>query len=172
MKRMLSLLLSLLLGLCGCGPVDMVARSYLRCDRPVQGSRGHTPFSDMILAYRDPDEVEAILDEALQNVTAADNEKGFIDIYEAQTRAYNDLVSATSLAYVRYCQDITDDQRKAEYTKLNSSLYAIQYRLAQLEKVLMDRWGYHRERGGDYADALDRMTPPKRGKSRPSGQGG
>lgn len=158
MKRVLSLLLSLLLGLCGCGPLDTIARSYLRYDRPVQGSHGHTPFSDMILAYPDPDEVEAILDEALQNVTAADNEKGFIDIYDAQTRAYNDLVSATSLAYVRYCQDITDDQRKAEYTKLNSSLYAIQYRLARLEKVLMDRWGYHRERGGDYADALDRMT--------------
>ena len=37
----------------------------------------------------------------------------------AETRYYvrvlvDDLVSATSLAYVRYCQDITDDQRKAE----------------------------------------------------------
>lgn len=158
MKRVLSLLLSVLLGICGCCPMSSVARSYLRTEHGVQSLHGHTAFGDMVMSYPDPDAVAATLDRALTDMAAADGPEGFISIYETQVKAYNELVSATSLAYVRYCQDVTDEQRKAEYGMLNGALYSIQYRLAKLEKELMERWGYHRERGAAYADALDRFS--------------
>lgn len=158
MKRFLSLLLSLLLALWGCAPAQLVGRSYLREDLGRTSRHGHTAFADMVLTYPDPDGVTAILDLALGSVGDATSQKELTATYEAQLKAYNDLVSATSLAYVRYCQDVTDQARAAEYGKLNSALYAIQHRLARLEKALMDRWGYHREWGTAYADALDRLS--------------
>ena len=158
MKRLLSLLLSLLLPLCGCVPMKRVARAYARAEYSHVSIHGQTHFSDMVLAYPDPDEVTAILDRALKSIESAHTPKEYAAIYEAQVRSYNELVSAASLAYVRYCQDVTDPQRAAEYGKLNSALYGIQHRLAKLEKVLMDRWGYHQERGDAYADSLDRLS--------------
>ena len=156
MKRVLSLLLSILL-LGGCGPAEQVGRSYLRAD-PGPGQRhGRVAFDDMVLSYPDPDAVIEGLDEALNGLDDAVEPGSFISIYEEQVQAYNDLVSAASLAYVRYCENVEDAVRAAEYAKLNSSLHAIQIRLARLEKKLMDRWGYHRERGTDYAESLDRF---------------
>ena len=101
--------------------------------------------------------MQEVLDCALERIGFDHDPKEYVDIYESQARAYDELVSATSLAYVRYCQDISDKERAAEYGKLNSSLYPIQYRLARLEKELMDRWGYHQERGSAYAETLDRL---------------
>ncbi len=156
MKRVLSLLLSILL-LWGCGPAEQVGRSYLRAD-PGPGQRhGRVAFDDMVLSYPDPDAVIEGLDEALDGLDDAVEPGSFISIYEEQVQAYNNLISATSLAYVRYCQDVEDVARAAEYGKLNSSLHAIQIRLARLEKKLMDRCGYHRERGTEYAESLDRI---------------
>ena len=158
MKHVLSLFLSVVLALCGCAPARQVARSYLWADRGGRENHGQTAFADMVLSYPDPDEVADALDQALRSVTEADDYRGSVRTYEAQVQAYNQLVSATSLAYVRYCQDITDGQRSAEYGRLNSALYAIRHRLARLEKALMDRWGYHRELGSSHADALDRIS--------------
>lgn len=158
MKRVLSLLLSLLLSLWGCAPAKPVIRSYLRAEHGNRIIHGQTAFDDMVLIYPDPDAVISALDKALERIGAANEAEEYIDIYETQQRAYNDLVGAASLAYVRHCQDIQDTQRAAEYSKLNGSLYAIQHRLARLEKELMERWGYHRERGAAYAESLDHIS--------------
>ncbi len=158
MKRILSLLLSLLLSVWGCVPMEPVARSYLRSGYGAGALHGQTAFADMVLTYPDPDGVAAALDRALEESESSAEPKELIIVYENQVQAYNALVSAASLAYVRYCQDVTDPQRAEEYGKLNSALYAIQNRLARLEKALMDRWGYHRERGAAYADELDRLS--------------
>ena len=158
MKRALSLLLSILLPVCGCVQARTVARSYLRSGGGPDPRHGRTAFADMVLTYPDPDRMLEILDEALARVESAHDPKEFAGICESQLRSYTELVSAASLAYVRYCQDITDGQRAAEYGKLNSALYPIQNRLARLEKALMDRWGYHRELGEAYAEMLDRLS--------------
>ena len=161
MKRVLSLFLTLLLAVCGCSPVKIIARDYLRAECCSISEHGQTPFADMVLTYPDPEKVNGILDQALRKIDSADEPKEYISVYRSQLQAYNELVSATSLAYVLYCQDVTDAQRKTEYGRLNSALYTIQYRLAKLEKKLMDRWDYHRERGAAYADALDRLSRQK-----------
>ena len=158
MKRVLSLLLSILLILCGCSPAKRVARSYLRMDHPMDQQHGWTRFDDMVLSYPDPDAVIKTLDRALRDLDGSPDPSACISIYEDQVQAYSQLVGAASLAYVLYCQNVTDAQKAAEYGRLNSSLYAIQIRLARLEKALMDRWGYHRERGPAYAEALDRIS--------------
>ena len=157
MKRVLSLLLSLLL-LLGCAPARQVARAYLRADGGTWYTHGQTAFGDMVLSYPDPDAVMATLDEALARVGTDGDARELVSVYETQLTAYNELVSATSLAYIRYCQDVTDGQRAAEYGRLNGALYSLQHRLAKLEKALMDRWGYHRERGTAYADSLDKLS--------------
>ena len=157
MKRFLSLLLSLLLAFNGCIPVKTVARSYLRADQGRSARHGATAFRDMVLAYPDPEEVISALDKALDGIDSTEGPQACIAVYEAQLEAYDRLVSAASLAYVRYCQDVTDEQRAEEYGKLNSSLYPIQHRLASLEKALMERYGYHEDRGAAYAEALDRI---------------
>ena len=158
MKRVLSLLLSILLILCGCSPAKRVACSYLRMDHPMAQRHGWTRFDDMVLSYPDPDAVIKTLDRALRDLDGSPDPSACISIYEDQVQAYSQLVGAASLAYVLYCQNVTDAQKAAEYGRLNSSLYAIQIRLARLEKALMDRWGYHRERGSAYAEALDRIS--------------
>ena len=158
MKRVLSLLLSLLLALTGCVPMDRVARAYLRVGYGGSPLHGQTAFWDMVLSYPDPDEVISALDRALVAAEEDDDPRAGRAVYEGQLKAYNALVSATSLAYVRYCQDITDADRAAEYGRLNGALYGIQHRLARLEKALMDRWGYHREKGAAYAASLDRLS--------------
>lgn len=156
MKRVLSLVLSILL-LCGCSPVERVGRSFLRADTGHGQRHGQTAFDHMVLTYPDPDDVIAALDRALNGIEACADPGSFIITYEQQAKAYNEMVSAASLAYVRYCQDVEDADRAAEYGKLNSSLDAIQIRLARLEKKLMDRCGYHRERGTEYAESLDHI---------------
>ena len=158
MNRIVSWFLSLLLILfCGCAPTKRVARPFLRSGYGEDALHGHTAYADMVLIYPDPDAMQEVLDCALERIGFDHDPKEYVDIYESQARAYDELVSATSLAYVRYCQDISDKERAAEYGKLNSSLYPIQYRLARLEKELMDRWGYHQERGSAYAETLDRL---------------
>lgn len=158
MKRFLNLLLSILLALNGCIPVKTVARSYLRAEQGRSARHGTTAFRDMVLAYPNPEEVISALDRALDGIDSNEEPQACITVYEAQLEAYSRLVSAASLAYVRYCQDVTDEYRAEEYGRLNSSLYPIQYRLASLEKALMDRYGYHRERGAAYAESLDRIS--------------
>lgn len=157
MKRVLSLMLSGLLLVSGCLPVEAVARAYLRTDGGTLASHGLISFADMVLSYPDPDVVLAALDEALNDFDRA-SERESIAAYEEQLLAYNQLVSAASLAYVLYCQDVSDPIRSAEYGRLNSALYPLQHRLARLEKELMNRWGYHKERGPAYVQALDRIT--------------
>ena len=157
MKRVLSLLLSVLLLFSGCLPMNVVARAYLRAGGGTIARHGQTPFADMVLSYPDPDAVLAALDKAIGGLDRAGEQESIV-AYEEQLSAYNQLVSAASLAYVRYCQDVTDQARSAEYGRLNSALYPLQHRLAQLEKELMDSWGYHKERGLAYAQALDRIT--------------
>ena len=158
MKRFLSLMLSLLLALNGCIPVKTVARSYLRAEQGRSARHGTTAFRDMALAYPNPEEVISALDRALDGIDSNEEPQACIAVYEAQLEAYSRLVSAASLAYVRYCQDVTAEHRAEEYGRLNSSLYPIQYRLASLEKALMDRYGYHRDRGAAYAESLDRIS--------------
>ena len=68
MKRVLSLLLSILLILCGCSPAKRVARSYLRMDHPMDQQHGWTRFDDMVLSYPDPDAVIKTLDRALRDL--------------------------------------------------------------------------------------------------------
>lgn len=158
MKRVLSLLLSWLLLLAGCGYAEPVARNYLWMDPAKDTLHGYTAYADMILTYPDPDTVIRCIDQALEGVSDSSNQKAYIRAYEAQVQAYNQLVSATSLAYVRYCQNMTDETRAAEYSRLNTCLYTIQNKLSRLEKELMDRWDYHRERGEAYADDLSRRS--------------
>ncbi len=158
MKRVLSLLLSIFLVTCGCSPAKRVARSYLRVEFSGDRRHGWTHFADMVSIYPDPDTVMDALDRALVDMDEYNDPKTLICVYEDQVEAYGKLVGATSLAYVRYCQNVTDAEKAEEYSRLNSSLYAIQIRLARLEKALMDRWGYHRERGEEYAEALDRIS--------------
>ena len=157
MKRVLCLLLPISLLLYGCTPAARVGRSYLRADHGYHQRHGLITYDDMVLDYSDPAEVIKALDLALNTIDASADPDEYISIYEEQVQAYNDLVSAASLAYVRYCENVEDAVRAAEYAKLNSSLHAIHIRLARLEKKLMDRWGYHRERGTDYAESLDRF---------------
>ena len=95
MKRVLSLMLSLLLCVCGCGPATEIARAYLRYDQGTQSLHGYTAFGDMVLSYPDPDGVTATLDRALTDIADADVPNGIIAVYEAQVQAYNQLVSAT-----------------------------------------------------------------------------
>lgn len=158
MKRVISLLLTILLLLWGCRPARQVARGYLRGDTTNDPRQGETAFSDMVLSYPDPDGVAAILDRALEEVSSSEDARAYESVYEEQLSAYNRLIGAASLAYVRYCQDITDEERAGEYARLSGALYAIEHRLARLEKELMDRFGYHRERGAAYADALSRFS--------------
>ena len=158
MKRVLSLLMSIFLITCGCSPAKRVARSYLRVEFSGDRRHGWTRFADMLSTYPDPDTVMDALDRALVDMNESNDPKTLISVYEDQVEAYGKLVGATSLAYVRYCQNVTDAEKAEEYGRLNSSLYAIQIRLARLEKALMDRWGYHLERGQEYAEALDRMS--------------
>lgn len=153
----MSLLLSILLALNGCVPARAVARSYLRNDREDAGRHGQTHFEDMVLSYPDPDKVMAALDRAIESLEEM-GERGSADCFEELLAAYDQLVSATSLAYVRYCQDVTDAKRAEEYGRLNSALYPLQHRLARFEKALMDRWGYHAERGESYAKELDQLS--------------
>ena len=120
--------------------------------------REQIAFADMVLSYPDPDAVIRDLDHALSEIDHEISPDTIIQAYETQREAYDRLVGASSLAYVLYCQDITDTQRAREYARLNSNLYAIQVRLARLEKKLMDLWGYHRERGDRYRDALERIS--------------
>ena len=158
MKRFLSLLLSFLLVLSGCIPTQRVALSYLRVSGEGLARHGHTVFGDMVLRYPDPEMVVNALDMALDRIADDTDRRACEKIYEEQLAAYNELVSATSLAYVRYCQDVTDTMRASEYGRLNGALYAVRYRLSRLEKELMDRWGYHRDRGSAYLDELDRIS--------------
>ncbi len=155
--------MSLLLMFCGCSPAKLVVRSYLRTDDGSGLCHGQIAFSDMVLTYPDPQEMLQDLDKALKSIGTAKDAKDFVTVYEEQLSNYTRLVSAASLAYVRYCQDITDGHRSEEYAKLNSALYSIQHRLARLEKELMDRWGYHRERGAAYVDSLDRLSRQNEG---------
>ena len=108
MKRVLSLLLSILLILCGCSPAKRVARSYLRMDHPMDQRHGWTRFDDMVLSYPDPDAVIKTLDRALRDLDGSPDPSACISIYEDQVQAYSQLVGAASLAYVRYCQNVTD----------------------------------------------------------------
>ena len=158
MKRVLSLLLCLLLPLMGCDQARAVAGSYARIDDGWRSAHGHTAFSDMVLSYPDPDEVMQALDAALEQAAEGGDERTLAEVYERELRAYNQLVSAVSLAYVRHCQDVTDEDRAKEYGRLNGALYAIQHGLNRLEKALMDRWGYHLERGAAYAESLERSS--------------
>ncbi len=158
MKRFICLLMSVLLLAGGCLPAKRVARVYLRISPGENVFHGQTPFGYMVLAYPNPDEIIDALDRAMEDASSARNEKDCEMVYEAQAKAYNELVSAASLVYVRYCQDVTNEGMAAEYTKLNSALYAIQLRLAKLEKAMMDQWGYHREKGSEYAENLDRFS--------------
>ena len=157
MKCILSLLLSVLLVISSCVPLHTVTRSYIRNDYGSLPRHGQTRFGDMILTYPDPKAIMEALDKALDDLDDA-GERESVSVYEAQLAAYNRLVSATSLAYVRHCQDVTDEQRTAEYGLLNSALYPLHHKLMLLEKALMDRWGYHQELGTAYAEALDRLS--------------
>ena len=157
MKHFLSLLLSCMLLLYGCLPMKTVTQAYLRIDRGTFTRHGQTAFADMVLSYPDPDAVLAALDETLNSLDMM-GEQESVAVFEKQLVAYDKLVSAASLAYVRYCQDISDPARSAEYGRLNSAVYPLRYRLARLEKALMDRWGYHQDLGTAYAQALDRIT--------------
>ena len=113
MKRVLCLLLSLSM-LFGCDPAKPVARNYLRMDHGKSPIHGHTAYADMVLSYPDPDTVIRSIEEALKEAAVSTDQKECIAAYEAEVQAYNQLVSATSLAYVRYCQDTTDERRAAE----------------------------------------------------------
>ena len=101
MKRVLSLVLSILL-LCGCGPAERVGRSYMRAEYIPGQRHGQTIFDDMVLTYPEPDAVIEALDRALKSIDASADPESFITTYEKQAKAYNDIVSAASLAYVRY----------------------------------------------------------------------
>ena len=157
MKRITCLLLSLLL-LSGCVPARKTARSYLRADFGAAHRHGNTHFGDMVLSYPDPDAVLSAINEALAAVAASDDKQGLVAVYETQRDAYARLVSAASLAYVYHAEDVTDEDRAAEYVRLSNALYAIEQGLVRLEKALMDRWGYHGDRGEDYAATLERMS--------------
>ena len=158
MKRVLSLCMALLMAVSGCSPAYRVARSYLRADYGGRARRGETHFQDMVLSPPDPKAVTDALDEALEAVAVSDDPASFIPVYEEQLTAYNELVGAASLAYVRYCQDVTDPSRSAAYARLSSALYAVEHRLARLEEALMEGCGYHRERGAAYAEEVDRIS--------------
>lgn len=158
MKRVLSLCMALLMAVSGCSPAYRVARSYLRADYGGRARRGETHFQDMVLSPPDPKAVTDALDEALEAVAVSEDPASFIPVYEEQLTAYNELVGAASLAYVRYCQDVTDPSRSAAYARLSSALYAVEHRLARLEKALMEGCGYHRERGAAYAEEVDRIS--------------
>ena len=158
MKRVFSLLLSLSLFVAGCGPAQAVAKDYLWIGHSRDIVHGHTAYADMVLSYPDPDTVIQDIEQLMERILGSSDLKECSGRYEAQVQAYNRLVSATSLSYVRYCQDMTDPQRAEEYGRLNAALYIIQGKLAQAEKVLMDRWGYHHERGEAYANELNRRS--------------
>ena len=149
MKRVVSILLALCLLLC-CAPVEAVGRAYLRQPGCVHGQ---TAFCHMALAYPDPEEVLSELDALIQAEDRPEKER--IEAFEGLRQAYGQLVGAASLAYVRYCQDVTNEERAAEYGKLNGALYAVQNRLIEAEQRLMDRYGYHRERGEAYRQSLE-----------------
>ena len=157
MKRCICLVLSLLLLFTGCLPGREVAHVYLR-DRGSTVHHGHTPFSSMVLVYLDPqdllDRSQKLLEKAASSEDATELEKEFANL----ARKYGELVSAASLAYVRHCQDVTDRDRAMEYGTLNGSLYPIQTVLLKTEKLLMDRFGFHRDRGAAYVEMLDRVA--------------
>ena len=108
MKRVLCLLLSISLLLYGCTPAERVGRSYLRADHGHHQRHGLITYDDMVLDYSDPAEVIKALDLALNTIDASADPDEYISIYEEQVQAYNDLVSAASLAYVRYCENVED----------------------------------------------------------------
>jgi len=155
MKRFLCLVLSCLLLFNGCLPAREVARDYLQRDGGI-GDHGQTPFSDMVLSYPDPGELESQLQELLERASTSSDGRGMERAFSELSRAYGKLVSATSLAYVRHCQDGTNRESALEYDKLNRALYPLQAALLKIEKRLMDRFGFHKERGAAYAQRLDR----------------
>ena len=157
MKRCICLVLSILLLFSGCLPGREVAHVYLR-DRGSIVHHGQTPFSSMVLVHPDPqdllDRSKKLLEKAAFSEDAPELEKEFANL----ARKYGELVSAASLAYVRHCQDVTDRDRAMEYGTLNGSLYPIQTVLLKTEKLLMDRFGFHRDRGAAYVEMLDRVA--------------
>ena len=84
MKRIISLLLSLLLIVSGCCPAKTVARSYLKVPQERDALHGYTHFSDMVLQYSDPESVVNALDTALDRIGNDTDRKAFEKIYEEQ----------------------------------------------------------------------------------------
>jgi len=158
MKRFLSLLMAGLLIFCGCTPMERVARSYLWAELSYDRYHGRTSYADMVLSYPNPDTILENLDRALEAIDTEADPEDYISIYESQAELYRELVSAASLSYVRYCQNVTDAERASEYGRLNSALHTIWIRLVRLEKKLMNTWGYHRELGTAYAEELERIS--------------
>ncbi len=137
MKRIGSLLLGLLLLLSalGCGrfPIDAVAASYLGIAVPAaRGSEAfEQPHTELGFAALSDDASSLDLELARTKELLFRIDLGELKgeaaqrALEQRIEAYRTLRTAASVAYVRYCFDVTDPARKDAYDSLSNGLNAL-----------------------------------------------
>lgn len=158
MKRVISALLCLLL--LGCAPVRQAAKGYLRQEERQWSPS--VPFSKMDLSFLNPSAMLVTAQSLQQNLPSL-QKKEAVSAFEDLCSQYAALLSAVTLAHVRYCRNVMDQTAAADFQRLDKGATALQHALVKLEIELMDRFSYHAEAGEAYRqrllEALSQSSP-------------
>lgn len=126
--RILSLVMALCLLLAGCGKQNGILSGFFPQDQ--------TTFSEMTYARPDMDNIQSVLASAcVTAVNAADLQQVLDSIY-AFYDVYNQFFTNYNLAYIHYCQDMTDIYWEAEYTLCSTYSAQLSAGLDELYRAL------------------------------------
>lgn len=132
MKRIGSLLLGILLLLSGCAPLDAVAASFvgIRVPLPNERDTNEQPHTDLCFSELSDDASTLDLELARMKELLFRIDLGELSgraaqhVLEERIDAYRALRTAASIAYVRYCFDVSDTARRDAYDRLSDGLNA------------------------------------------------
>lgn len=152
MKRFgkcICILLALVVMLTGCDSFSQ----YLKNIASMAGIHTDTSFAEMTYTRPDVDSLLQVLEDSCSTAMEAEDLGDVINGIYAYYDAYDEFSTAYSLAYIHYCQDVTDSYWSGEYEFCEANYYRLDAGLEELYYTLAD--SPHREalEGEDYFGA-------------------
>lgn len=131
--KILSLLLVLCLLLTGCGFMDYLER--------LAGAAGYVEdvaFEDMTYTRPDMDAHQKALEESCEIAMNAESIEEVVDAIYSYYDVYDAFYTNSDLAYIHYCQDVTDTYWSAEYDYCSANYAQVDAGLEELYYTLAD----------------------------------
>lgn len=132
-RAWICLILVLSLVLTGC---QLDFAGYFENLKSLAGYYGETDFSDMVYTRPDMDACQAALEESCEVFSNTANLNDVLNAINSYYDVYDDYYTNFDLAYIHYCQDVTDAYWQAEYSFFLDSYAQIDAGLEALYRAL------------------------------------